>query len=186
MSSETYETLCKKHGLSKQAIAEFKAYFDKEIIKVFGRISSEMNAGGVVKVSKVNKISKGESICIGKKQDGTACTTKSKPDSDYCGRHNPNKPPRISKNGTIAKIRTKKEMAPPTNCHAVIVKTGKPCILPASVKPEGSDFYYCRRHAEKWIEFEPEIEVAEECEDEEEIEEGEEVEEVEEEVEEEE
>jgi hypothetical protein len=156
--NETFEKLCKKHSLSEHAKVEFRNLFEKEIIKVFNRKSIEMSKEPI-KESIIKKITtaktkstSSDGICSGKKADGKPCTFKAK-ENGYCGRHNPDK---SSSPKAAAKPRVKKESK--HDCHATIPKTGKNCIQPGTVKPDGSDFYYCKRHSEKWIEFEPEQE----------------------------
>jgi hypothetical protein len=161
--NETFEKLCKKYSLSENARLEFKSLFEKEIINVFNRKSVEIeeesneeesNNGKKSILKKIAKTStNSDNICIGKKADGKPCTFKAKPESDYCGRHNPDKKEdKTTKSGS--KPRVKKDTK--HECHAIIPKTGKKCIQPGSVKPEGSDFHYCKRHSEVWINFEKE------------------------------
>jgi hypothetical protein len=189
--NETFEKLCKKHSLSEHAKVEFRNLFEKEIVKVFNRKSMEVGKESTTKESIIKKITakvktttSSDGICVGKKADGKPCTFKAK-ENGYCGRHNPDK---SSSPKTAAKPRVKKNA---NECHATIPKTGKKCIQPGTIKPEGSDFHYCKRHSEKWVEFEPEQEpelVASEAEAEEveeEVEEADAEEEVEEEAEEE-
>ena len=138
MSDEIYDQLCKKYELSENAKVEFKSFFEKEIIKVFNKKSSEIN-------KKTKPDSTGE-ICSGKKADGKPCTFKTKENSEYCGRHGNVK----GKSDKI--IRVNKESS--HECHAIIPSTGKKCVQPGSVKPNESNFFYCKRHSEKWIDFE--------------------------------
>lgn len=147
--NETFEKLCKKHELTDHAKVEFRNLFEKEIIKVFNRKSNEL----ILKKAETKTGSKTSSdgICSGKKADGTSCTFKAK-ENGYCGRHDPDKP---SSTKAAAKPRVKKEYK--HDCHATIAKTGKNCIQIGTIKPEGADFYYCKRHSEKWIDFEPEL-----------------------------
>lgn len=149
--TELFEKLCKKHSLNENAKLDFKNLFEKEIIQVFNKKANEINKETIInKITKSkNTNSNSDNLCIGKKADGKPCSFKAKKDSEYCGRHNPDK----STQKTVAKPRVKKSSL---ECHAVIAKTGKKCIQPATTKPEGSDFYYCKRHSEKWTEFEQE------------------------------
>ncbi len=156
MSNETYDKLCKKHGLDEKAKVEFKSYFEKEIIKVFNRNSADISKeptkeSTAKKITTKPKTVSSDDICTGKKADGNPCTFKAK-EGGYCGRHNPDK---TVSTKTASKPRVKKDSR---ECHAVILKTGKKCISAAHVKPDGSDFYYCKRHSEKWIDFEQEPE----------------------------
>jgi len=153
MSNEAYEKLCKKHNLNGDAKTDFKNFFEKEIIKVFNKKSTENGKESIIKkITKEKSSSNSDGICNGKKADGKPCTFKAKPDSSYCGRHDPDK---TTKTNSSSKPRVKKQEY---ECHAVIPKTGKKCIQKASIKPDGSDFYYCKRHSEKWIDFEKEPE----------------------------
>jgi hypothetical protein len=157
--NEDYEKLCKKHGLAEKAKLDFMSFFEKEIIKVFNRKSVELSGKESVKESVIKKIiskpkTSSDGICVGKKADGKPCGFKAK-ENGYCGRHDPDKSTGV-KSSPGSKPRVKKETQ--RECHAVIPKTGKKCISAASVKPDGSDFYYCKRHSEKWIDFEQEPE----------------------------
>ena len=166
MSNEAYDKLCKKHSLTGEAKVDFKNFFEKEIIRVFNRKSIEVGKEKEIKKIATTTKSKTNSDgqCVGKKADGKPCTFKAKPDSDYCGRHNPDKSTSKSTDKSTSKStdksaskpRVKKENA--RDCHAIIAVTGKKCIQPATIKPDGSDFYYCKRHSEKWLSFEPPVE----------------------------
>ena len=159
--NETFEKLCKKHSLSEHAKVEFRNLFEKEIVKVFNRKSVEMAKESSSKQSIIKKITSkntstnSDGICTGKKADGKPCTFKAKAESQYCGRHDPDK---SNKSGSKTSPKTSAKPRTKHDCHAKIPKTGKNCIQPGTVKPEGSDFYYCKRHSEKWLEFEPEPE----------------------------
>lgn len=148
--NETLKNLCSKYSLSDEATSEFNFLFEKEIIKVFNNMSLEIDNKTHIK----NKVSSSnDNICAGKKNDGNSCTFKSK-ENGYCARHNPDKT--SDKKTSPSKPRVKKDSK--KECHAIIKKTGKQCIQTATIKPDGSDFYYCKRHSEKWTDFENDVE----------------------------
>lgn len=173
--NDTFEKICKKHAFSDQAKVELKKFVENEIVKALDvkklierekdiLIGKETKVTGskesvLKKIGSKSKPTSSDGICVGKKADGKPCTFKAKSDSDYCGRHDPNKE-KSTGTKTGSKPRTKKETS--HTCHATIPATGKKCIQPATVKPKGADFHYCKRHSEKWIEFEkePDVELA--------------------------
>lgn len=157
--NQAFEELCEKHELEDETRDEFKKMFEDEIIKVFYRLSvqeTDVKKGKVAKTTTTKPTtkpaaskSKSGEICAGKKANGEDCTFKAK-ENGYCGRHDPDK---LSTKKS-SKLKTKKTAA--HECHAIIPKTKKQCTQPGTVKPDGSDFHYCKRHSEKWTEFEEE------------------------------
>jgi len=151
--NEEFDKLCDKFSLTDEVKFDLKKFVENEIFRALeiktlmdnktpqGAPEGKKSSGPLDKIKK-------DGICIGIKGNGDACTFKSKPDSDYCGRHNKE----TSKASSSGRIRVKKDA--PKECYAVITKTGDKCSNPGTVKPEGADFYYCKRHSVKWTEYE--------------------------------
>jgi hypothetical protein len=89
-------------------------------------------------------------ICAATKASGEPCTFKAK-ENGYCGRHDPDKV-KTSTGTKTAKTLKKKEV--PVSCNATITKAGKKCTQMGTVKPDNANFHYCKRHSEKWVDFE--------------------------------
>jgi len=157
--NDSFEKLCEKHELNDETKHEFKQLFEEEIIKVFYRMSLKQNTSvkNPTTTKKSEKKDDGDTqICTAKKANGGDCTFKAK-ENGFCGRHNPDKTiSSPSSYGSKNKLKTKKQEK--HECNAVISNTKKKCSMPGTVKPDDSSFYYCKRHSEKWTEFEKEAE----------------------------
>lgn len=157
--NESFEKFCKKYSLTDQAKIDFKNLVEKEIVNVFYKKSFDDSKSDLNPINKGDKVTKksivkskvsSEDTCKGKKANGENCTFKAK-NNGYCGRHDPDKPSKAPGSNS-SKPRVKKESK--RDCHAVIVKTGKQCIQPGTEKPDKADFFYCKRHAADWVEYE--------------------------------
>lgn len=136
------EEIFDKYDIPKDARYDITKEIDKLI-----KNSSSTDKSAKITITKTNNTDN-PNQCKGflykgtKKQ--TLCTSPAK-DNGYCGRHNPNKTKTTTKSSSNTDV---------VKCHAIIKKTGKQCLLNGTVKPENSEFNYCKRHSEKWSEFE--------------------------------
>jgi hypothetical protein len=154
--NQEFEKLCDKHELNDESKHEFKQFFENEIIRVFYKLSLKKDELSLKKDElslkkdelSLKKDSSNE-LCMGKKVSGENCTFKAK-ENGYCGRHNPDK--EIKEKSS--KPKKKKEHGEDHKCNAIILKTKKPCIQPGTIQPDNSENYYCKRHSEKWKDFE--------------------------------
>jgi hypothetical protein len=149
------ESLMEKLSLNSDSKDEIRKCFERSIVQVF---YSKNNINGTkteteAKVTK--KVEKKEdtaddTICKETKKDGNRCTFKAK-ENGYCGRHAKNA------NGTTAsakKTSTKKTAA--HLCNGVVKTSGedKKCSSSGTIKPDGADNYYCKKHSTKWKAYE--------------------------------
>jgi len=95
-----------------------------------------------------------DGICKGVKADGDPCSFKAH-ENGYCGRHDPDKDKasKASSGSKGSKPRTKKEVH---ECHGIMSKDKKQCTSQGTIKPDNASFWYCKRHSEKWTEYESE------------------------------
>ena len=136
-----------KHNISDDAQKELENAFEKLIVRAFYKeLSVKGKAPPKASTAKAST-AKATGICIGTFYPGTAkekpCTFKAVA-GEYCKRHDPNKK-------TATKKTTKKHEH---ECNAIIKKTQKQCQWAGTVKPDGAEFHYCKRHSTKWAEFE--------------------------------
>jgi hypothetical protein len=165
------EELFAKFSLNDDAQKEFKNYFEKQILNAFYErednkgvgVSTIVGTGTTAKDPKSTyesaklpktsaKLTKNANAdtCVATKVSGEPCTYKAK-ENGYCGRHDPDKVRTITGTKTVKTLK-KKEI--PVSCNATINKTGKKCTQMGTVKPENANFHYCKRHSEKWVDFE--------------------------------
>ena len=139
---EELQNIFNSHEIEDQAQKELRECFEKMIISAFYEKTS--NKKLVIKDSnKYNDTCKG--LCYAGTSRERPCTAKPK-DNGYCSRHNPDK---VQK--------PKKKIVNKNSCNAIIKKSKKQCSSNGTVKPEGAEFHYCKRHSEKWEEFEPKV-----------------------------
>jgi len=142
-----------KYDISNEAQKELENAFEKLIIKAFYKeLKNPKIAHADVSVSPVSPV---KGICIGKFYPGTAkekpCTFKVV-NGEYCKRHDPDK---VS-TGTGT---PKKKVVNENSCNAIVKATKKQCKWKGTIKPDGSEFHYCKRHSERWEDFEEGIKV---------------------------
>jgi hypothetical protein len=144
---EELENIFKKHSISGTAKKDIVTIVNKIINtnEKVTEIKKKVDSGSI----KNNGAT--DTICRGITGKGNRCDHKAK-DNGFCGVHNPDKPSKSSK------PKTKKTNIEKNKCNAVCItkKTNesKNCSCIGSVKPEGAEHYYCKRHAEKWNQFE--------------------------------
>lgn len=148
------ESLMGELSLSSDSKDKIRKCFERSIVQVFYNKNS-INGTKTETEAKTKKVEKKEdtaddTICKETKKDGNRCTFKAK-ENGYCGRH------AKSDNGTTASA--KKTSSKKTTAHLCngIVKTSgedKKCSSSGTVKPDGADNYYCKKHSTKWKVYE--------------------------------
>lgn len=151
--NEDLITLCTKYGISSEIGTEISQLFEDQLIKLFRKT---VGLGPPQSQSQSQSQPQSNEICKGRKANGEACTYKSK-NNGYCARHDPNKAKTAPVKASSVQPRARKKATASGNCHAKTTE-GKQCSLPGATKPDGSDFYYCKRHADKWENYEPKYE----------------------------
>lgn len=133
-----------KHKISDSAQKELKNAFEQLIVKAFYK---ELSAKPTNKPSEIVDVDR-TGKCNGKCYIGTAkekpCPNKATV-GDYCKRHDPEK---------VSETKTKTKKTHDHNCNGIVKKTKKQCTSSGTVQPDGAEFHYCKRHSEKWDEYE--------------------------------
>lgn len=127
---ESLDKLCEKHSLTTLIKNEILEVYKDAVFKVF--------------LERCNDNKPTVPKCKGIKANGENCTVNAK-ENGYCGRHTKKE----SKRGS--KKESKKAIKP---CNA----NNEDCADSETVRPNGSNFYYCKNHADKWIDYELESE----------------------------
>lgn len=139
----TLQNVFDKYDIPKEAQNEITNAFEKMIVQVFYKeLKSSKAASTPTKPNNTKNTNQCSAKCYVGTSKESQCSSKPVDGSEFCKRH---------KSGNKT---SNKKINKENHCNGIIKKTNKSCNSAGTIKPDGAEFHYCKRHSEKWKEFE--------------------------------